>query len=169
MLFLGHIRHTSFASLNTLQVSSRALRSKSRYVVPLAMASSKSISWPSNSGPSTQANFVTPPTVRRQPPHMPVPSTMIGFMLATVLIPYCLVRRQTNFIMMRGPMVMTSSYCSPLSMSFFRASVTRPFSPHEPSSLMRTSRVECAANSSSRITRSWLRKPTMACTSVPCS
>ena len=33
-----------------------------------------------NPGPSTQANFVSPPTVSRQPPHMPVPSIMMGFM-----------------------------------------------------------------------------------------
>ncbi len=77
------------------------------------MASSKSTRWPSKSGPSTQANFVSPPTVRRQPPHMPVPSTMIGFIEITVLMLYFLVVRQTNFIMMTGPMAMTSSYSLP--------------------------------------------------------
>ena len=94
------------------------------------MASSKSTSWPSKSGPSTQANFVSPPTVRRQPPHMPVPSIMMGFMETTVLMPYCLVVRQTNFIMISGPMAMTSSYWLPSSSQLLRArSVTRPFSP----------------------------------------
>ena len=73
------------------------------------MASSKSTRWPSKSGPSTQANFVSPPTVRRQPPHMPVPSIMIGFIEMTVLILYFFVSMHTNFIMITGPMAMTSS------------------------------------------------------------
>ena len=34
--------------------------------------------WASNSGPSTQAYLVSPPIVTRQPPHIPVPSTMIA-------------------------------------------------------------------------------------------
>ena len=90
------------------------------------MASSKSTRWPSKSGPSTQANLVSPPTVSRQPPHMPVPSIMMGFMLTMVLMPYSLVSLHTNFIMIKGPMAMTWSYCWPLSMRALRASVTRP-------------------------------------------
>ncbi len=45
---------------------------------------SKSTRCPSNSGPSTQANFTSPPTITRHAPHIPVPSTMIGFMLTMV-------------------------------------------------------------------------------------
>ena len=41
-------------------------------------SSSKSTPCPSNSGPSTQAKRIAPSTVTRHPPHMPVPSTMIG-------------------------------------------------------------------------------------------
>ena len=80
-------------------------------------------------------------------------------MEATVGTPYSLVRRQTNFIMGSGPIVMTSSYFSPLSISPRSASVTSPFSPHEPSSDIRTNRSETAENSSSRMTRSFVRKP----------
>ena len=48
---------------------------------------SKSTWWASNSGPSTQANW-RPRVVRtRQPPHMPVPSTISEFRLTTVLMP----------------------------------------------------------------------------------
>ena len=131
------------------------------------MASSKSTRWPSKSGPSTQANFVSPPTLRRQPPHIPVPSIMMGFMLTTVLIPYSFVRRATNFIMIRGPMAMTSSYASPASIRRFKASVTSPFSPAVPSSLVRTKRSETARNSFSRMTRSLLRNPTIEWTVHP--
>ena len=77
--------------------------------LPRFMASSKSTRWPSKSGPSTQANLVSPPTVRRQPPHMPVPSIIMGFMETTVLIPYFFVTAQTNFIITSGPMAITSS------------------------------------------------------------
>ncbi len=45
---------------------------------------SQSTWWASNSGPSTQTNFVLPPTVTRQPPHMPVPSIMIVLSETTV-------------------------------------------------------------------------------------
>ncbi len=48
---------------------------------------SKSTSCPSNSGPSTQANRVMPPTSTRQPPHMPVPSTMTGLSETMVFTP----------------------------------------------------------------------------------
>ena len=48
---------------------------------------SKSTSWPSNSGPSTQVNFVFPPTETRQAPHIPVASTMIELSETMVLIP----------------------------------------------------------------------------------
>ena len=41
----------------------------------------------SNSGPSTQANLLLLPSSTRQPPHMPVPSTMMELRLTMVLMP----------------------------------------------------------------------------------
>ena len=58
---------------------------------------------PSKSGPSTQANLVSPPTVTRQPPHIPVPSTIMGFKDTMVLTPKGSVVLETNFIMGMGP------------------------------------------------------------------
>ena len=46
-------------------------------------------------------------------PHIPVPSTMIGFILTTVGIPSFFVRRHTNFIMIIGPMATHTSYFLP--------------------------------------------------------
>ena len=92
-------------------------------------ASSKSTRWPSNSGPSTQVNLTLSPTVTRQAPHMPVPSTIMQFMLTMVLRPRFLVRRETNFIMGRGPMAMQCVYCLPESTRDCILFVTRPFSP----------------------------------------
>src|SRR5574344_146454 len=57
--------------------------------------SSKSTSCASNSGPSTHTNFVLPPTVTRHAPHIPVPSTMMVFRLASVGIWYFLVDSAT--------------------------------------------------------------------------
>ena len=73
------------------------------------MASSKSTSWPSNSGPSTQVKRVLPPTVTRQAPHMPVPSTISALSDTVVLSPYFFVVSATNFIMTMGPMATHSS------------------------------------------------------------
>ena len=70
---------------------------------------SKSTSWASNSGPSTQANWLRPPTCTRQPPHMPVPSTMIGFRLTSVLMPCGRVVSATARIIGIGPMASTRS------------------------------------------------------------
>ena len=63
--------------------------------------------------PSTQANLTSPPTVTLQAPHIPVPSTMIGFKLTIVGISSSLVRIDTNFIMIIGPMATTTSYFFP--------------------------------------------------------
>ena len=52
--------------------------------IPDFIARSKSTRCPSNSGPSTQANFTSLSTMMRHAPHMPVPSTMMGFMDITV-------------------------------------------------------------------------------------
>ena len=73
------------------------------------IASSKSTSWPSNSGPSTHVKRVLPPTVTRQAPHMPVPSTIRALSETVVFSPYFFVVRATNFIMTIGPMATHSS------------------------------------------------------------
>ena len=70
------------------------------------MAWSKSTRSPANSGPSTQANWTLPPTMTRQAPHMPVPSTMMGFRLTMLGMPSFRVSMQANFIMIMGPMTM---------------------------------------------------------------
>ena len=91
------------------QVTDLACASNGAYARERLIASSKSTRCPSKSGPSTHANFVSPPTLRRQPPHMPVPSIMIGFMLTTVFCAYGFVAMQTNFIMTNGPIAITAS------------------------------------------------------------
>ena len=73
------------------------------------MVSRSASSWkftacPSNSGPSTQAYFVSPPIVTRQPPHIPVPSTMIALSETVVGTPYGRVISDTAFIIGTGPM-----------------------------------------------------------------
>ena len=90
--------------------------------------SSKFTWWPSNSGPSTQTNLVFPPTVIRQAPHIPVPSTMMVFNETSVGISYFLVSKQTNFIMMAGPIAKHLSTFSRLITSS-TPSVTRPLRP----------------------------------------
>src|SRR3972149_610951 len=69
-------------------IRSIASFSSLRYARLRITNSLKSTWWPSNSGPSTQTNFVVPPTVTRHAPHIPVASTMIGLRLTTVLIPW---------------------------------------------------------------------------------
>src|SRR5450756_3113013 len=97
---------------------------------------SQSTSCASNSGPSTQANLISPPTVTRHPPHMPVPSIMMGFREAIVGIPSSLVRRDVNFIMRGGPMTTAwSMWVPPLTRERI-ASVTSPLVPHDPSSVV---------------------------------
>ena len=67
------------------------------------MSRSKSTWCPSNSGPSTQAKSVWPPTATRQPPHMPVPSTITGLSETIVRTPSGLVRFTTARIIGTGP------------------------------------------------------------------
>ena len=67
------------------------------------MRSSKSTWWPSKSGPSTQANLISSPILTRQPPHMPVPSTITGLRLTIVLILCGRVTSAQPFIMIGGP------------------------------------------------------------------
>ena len=90
--------------------------------------SSKSTWWPSNSGPSTQTNFVFPPTVMRQAPHMPVPSTMMVLSDTSVGMSYFFVSKQTNFIITAGPMAKHLSTRS-RRMTCSTPSVTSPFWP----------------------------------------
>ena len=106
-------------------ISSRSTSLK----VPMRLNISSQSTWaPSNSGPSMQTNLVLPPMVRRQAPHMPVPSTMMVLSDTSVERLYFWVRRQQNFIMIGGPMANTLSMCSWL-MSFSMPTVTTPFSP----------------------------------------
>ena len=74
-------------------------------------------------------NFVFPPMVSRQAPHMPVPSTMMVFSETSVGMLYFCVSRQENFIMMGGPMAKTRSTCGSCWMNFSMPTVTTPFSP----------------------------------------
>ncbi len=101
----------------------------SRLKVPMRLnISSQSTRAPSNSGPSIQTNFVLPPMVSRQAPHIPVPSTIMVFKLTSQgMLCFCAVRLE-NFIMMGGPMANTLSTCS-CSMNFSIPTVTTPFSP----------------------------------------
>src|SRR5579871_700473 len=58
--------------------------SASRYIA-LRCTSTSKLTWcASNSGPSTQANSLLPSIITRQPPHIPVPSIMMGLRLTTV-------------------------------------------------------------------------------------
>ena len=74
---------------------------------------SKSTSWASNSGPSTQANWAPCVVSTRQPPHMPVPSTISEFRLTTVLIACGRVVSATACIIRGGPMASTRSIFRP--------------------------------------------------------
>ena len=124
-------------------------------------SSLKSTWWPSNSGPSTQTNFVVPPTVTRQAPHIPVASTMIGLRLTMVLIPWGRVTSATARIIGTGPMAMHRPIFSPRSMNSCSAVVTNPFLAYDPSSVVTTISSETARISSSRIRRSFVRAPTI--------
>ena len=73
------------------------------YVPSRSDSSSKSTPWASNSGPSTQAKRITPSTVTRHPPHMPVPSTMIGLSDTIVRTPSGRVTAATARIIGTGP------------------------------------------------------------------
>ena len=92
-------------------------------------SSSKFTRWPSKSAPSTQANFILPPTVTRHDPHMPVPSTMIEFKLTMVGIWKGRVTSQQAFIMGIGPMATTSRIPSVCCSTSARACVTKPCRP----------------------------------------
>ena len=91
--------------------------------------SSKLTRWPSKSAPSTQANFIFPPTVTRQDPHIPVPSTMIELRLTTVGMPKGRVTSLHAFIIGIGPMATTSLTFFSLASTSASAWVTKPCRP----------------------------------------
>ena len=128
--------------------------------------SSKSTWWPSNSGPSTHTKRVLPPTVIRQAPHMPVPSTIMVFKETSVGISYFLVSRQTNFIMMAGPMAKHLFTVSRLITSS-TPSVTNPLRPYEPSSVIMITSSELSRISFSRIINSLVRPANTVITRLP--
>ncbi len=91
-------------------------------------SSLKSTWWPSKSGPSTQANLISSPTVTRHEPHMPVPSTMIAFSDTIVFTPNGRVVSTQAFIIGSGPIAITRSGLS-FSSTSFSAAVTKPGLP----------------------------------------
>ena len=95
----------------------------------------QSTSSPLNSGPSMHTKRVLPPIVRRQAPHMPVPSTMMVLSETSLGMLYLWASNEENFIITGGPMAMILSTCSRLITSSM-PTVTTPFWPYEPSSVM---------------------------------
>ena len=73
-----------------------------------------------------------------------------------------------NFIMMEGPMHQQRSTFSPRSTTIFIASVTTPFMPSEPSSVVTMSSSEYFAHSSFMTTRLEVRPPRIVMTLLPC-
>ena len=128
--------------------------------------SSKSTWCPSNSGPSTHTNFVTPPTVILQAPHIPVPSTMIVLRDTSVGISYFFVSRHTNFIMMAGPITKHLSIFS-FWIIFSMPSVIKPLLPYEPSSVIMTSSSEMARISFSSMINSLVLPARTVTTRLP--
>ncbi len=109
-----------------------------RYMDWRRMASSKSTCQASNSGPSTHVKRVWPPTVTRQAPHMPVPSTIRAFKLTTAGRLCSMAAFVANFIIIIGPIITQRSYFLPwrTRRSSIRAG-TIPWKPAEPSSVQR--------------------------------
>ena len=103
-----------FSSICSICALKRSSSSFSAFLnVPIRLnISSQSTNAPSNSGPSMQTNRVFPPMVRRQAPHIPVPSTIIVLSETSVGILYFWVSKQQNFIMMGGPIAKARSTCS---------------------------------------------------------
>ena len=132
-------------------------------------SSAKSTWWPSNSGPSTQANRVLPPTVQRHAPHMPMPSTMMELSETVVLVPNGRVTRHTASIMGTGPMATTSAISSSVSRMSCRTSVTNPLWPSEPSSVAMRSSGQNEESSEQNRSRFLDRAPMMAMTRLPAS
>ena len=73
------------------------------------MSSSKQAWCALNSGPSMQANLVSPLTVILQAPHIPIPSTIKGLRLTKVLMASDRVTSAVDFIISGGPIAYTRS------------------------------------------------------------
>ena len=147
------------------QVAVRSPRSAS--LVPVhgarSIASSKSTKWPSNSGPSTQANLVSPPTGQT------------AAAAHTGAVDHNGVHRSQRFGCRTSRSVCAhklhhhqradGDHLVVFARRFESASPGRwspaPFHRTEPSSVISTYRSQTALNSSSKITRSLVRKPTM--------
>ena len=113
-------------SLRNRSMAAFSSRAKRRW---RSCSSSKLTRWPSKSAPSTQANFIFPPTVTRQEPHIPVPSTMMELRLTMVGMPKGRVTSQHAFIIGMGPMATTSLTFFSLARTSASACVTKPCRP----------------------------------------
>ena len=131
------------------------------------MRSSKSTLWASKSGPSTHANLMPSPILTRQPPHIPVPSTITGLRLTTVGMPRGRVASAHAFIMIGGPMASTSSMSGCAASACSMPFVTRPLMPAEPSSVQTMSSSQTERNLSSQNMTPRLRKPRTPITCAP--
>ena len=114
-----------------------------------------------------QANFTAPSTTTRHPPHIPVPSSMTGLSETVTGTPWRTATSEHARIIGTGPTAKTRS-TSPASSSRSSGTVTRPFSPYEPSSVITCTRAPgIARNLSSSTSRSRLRAATIASTVPP--
>ena len=169
-------RHASMAGLRCSASLADSLRKRSSAAFSSrskrfwrSASSSKLTRWPSKSAPSTQANFILPPTVTRQDPHMPVPSTMIEFRLTTVGMPNGRVTSQHAFIIGMGPMATTSrTFC-------FAARTSASACGHEALAAVAAvvggdDQLVAALRGTGPPRRRgrWLRKPTMEMVRLPC-
>ena len=144
-------------------ISSRSARLK----VPILLNISSQSTWsPSNSGPSIQTNFVLPPIVRRQAPHMPVPSTIIVLRETSFGILYFFANNEQNFIIIGGPMARTLSTCSRFITSSIPTVIT-PFCPQLPSSVMTITSSLYFLTSSTMMTSSLVRPASIEMMRLP--
>ena len=100
------------------------------------------------------------PIFTRQPPHMPVPSTITGLRLTIVLMWRGRVTSAQAFIMIGGPIAIASSMSGCAASACSMPLVTRPLMPAEPSSVQTISSSQTARNLSSQNITPLLRKPT---------
>ena len=128
---------------------------------------SKSTRLPSNSGPSTQTNFVFPPTLTRHPPHIPVPSIMIVFRETVVGMAKGFVTAAHPFIISAGPIAKTLSGLGSREHNSLKGSVTNPLRPLDPSSVQRMNSSAKARILSSMMRRFSLLAPAMKIRRLP--
>ena len=103
----------------------------------------------------------------RHPPHIPVPSIMIGFKDTIVGMSYSFVILTTFFIMISGPIAITSSYFTPALIWSSNTVVTKPLVPRLPSSVAIYTLSQNSSNNSLRITNSALLPPMITSTGTP--